>query len=126
MTRVLMIALAGGIGAALRYGVVVGMHRFWGGVFPLGTMTVNIIGCLLIGFLVTMFAGSWQLDTNLELAIIVGLLGGFTTFSSYGLDMLKMVDSNRFFIAGSYFVLSNALGFFAAWGGSRLATILAK
>ncbi len=113
--------LGGGIGAALRW--VVSSNVQHNGAFPLGTFVVNMIGCLLIGIL------SVYLIQNTEkwnLLLVVGFLGGFTTFSSFGLDMFKLIQKEQISILLMYFTLSNILGLIFVVLGHKATTLLIK
>jgi fluoride exporter len=113
---VLWIMLGGAVGTGLRYGV--GQSVGGANQFPIGTMTVNLLGCLLIGALATLFSQMADLSETLRLAILVGFLGGFTTFSSFGLDTLRLLESGRIGAAVTYVVISNGVGVFAVWFGA--------
>lgn len=85
LLRVLMIALGGAVGTLFRYGTSLALLRVTERLrFPLGTLTVNVVGCFGIGYLQAAFAARWIGREDLRLALVVGVLGGLTTFSSYG------------------------------------------
>ena len=85
-----VVFLGGGLGAALRHGVNRLAMHWWGTAFPFGTLLVNVIGCLAMGLLVGLFAAYTGTSQQLRLFFTVGLLGGFTTFSAFGLDALTL------------------------------------
>lgn len=87
----------------------------------MGTLIVNVIGCFAIGVLAQLFSGTWQVREEVRLAVIIGLLGGFTTFSSYAFESFALFESGERMSAVMNVVLSNALGLLAAWGGFALA-----
>jgi len=89
MKDLLAIMLGGGIGSVCRYLVSTGLNRRFGGSFAWGTMTVNLLGCLLIGFLVGLVDRS-ILPKEYRLILVTGFLGGFTTFSSFALESVGM------------------------------------
>lgn len=124
MLRLLLIFVAGGCGCLLRYGVAGWLQRLANGSFPLGTLAVNVIGCVAIGFLASLFTGPVLLREEYRLAILVGLLGGFTTFSTYGYETISLTNDGQFALAGLSLLLSNGLGLAAAWGGARVATMM--
>jgi len=124
MFRFLLIFLAGGCGCLLRYGAAGWVQRLANGSFPLGTFAVNVVGCVAIGFVASVFTGPVLIREEYRLAILVGLLGGFTTFSTYGYETISLTDNGQFALAGLNLLLSNGLGLAAAWGGSRLATMM--
>lgn len=119
--RLVLIAVAGGVGSLLRYGVAGWTQRLSGGSFPFGTFCANVIGCLLIGFLTAAFAGRWSIRPEYRTAILVGLLGGFTTFSSFSLETFNLLNDGQFARAVSNVVASLAAGLTATWFGYRLA-----
>jgi CrcB protein len=124
MLRLLLIFVAGGCGCLLRYGAAGWFQRLANGSFPLGTLAVNVIGCVAIGFVASLFTGPVLIREEYRLAILVGLLGGFTTYSTYGYETMSLTNDGQFALAGLNLLLSNGLGLAAAWGGTRLATIM--
>ena len=124
MFRLLLIFFAGGCGCLLRYGVAGWAQRFTNSSFPTGTLAVNVIGCLALGFLATFFTGPVFLRTDYRLAILVGLLGGFTTFSTFAYETIMLTDDGQFTLAALNLLLSNALGLVAAWLGTRLTLVI--
>jgi len=123
VSKLLFIAMGGAVGAVARYLVAGWAQSLTPGVFPLGTLTVNVVGCLAIGFLATVFAGPLLVREEYRLALLVGVLGGFTTFSTFGLETLALLQDREWGQATLNVVLSNALGLFAVLGGSRLAEL---
>lgn len=120
MSRLLCIALGGGIGALLRYGLSVWVHRGATPVFPWATLITNVCGCFLMGFLAQSVLAA-ELRETLRLALLVGLLGGFTTFSSFGFETLVLAKAGRLGLAGANVLLSNGAGLAAAGAGLWLA-----
>jgi CrcB protein len=91
----------------------------------LGTLFVNILGCALIGFVSAMLIGPLaQHRELLRLLLIVGVLGGFTTYSSFAMDSIELFDGGRIGHAMLYIILSNTIGLFAAWGCYRLGSAI--
>ena len=84
MYRITLIFAGGGAGSVLRYLVQGWVQRLSGASFPLGTVIVNISGCLVIGLLAGMFFGPRPINEDYRFAILTGILGGYTTFSSFG------------------------------------------
>ena len=117
------VMLGGAVGSALRYGVSLAMGNKLGPDFPFGTLSVNVLGCLLIGLLGVLMTGPWALREELRLAVLVGGLGGFTTFSTFGSDTLALLDQGRWSAALLYVSVSNIAGLIAVWLGSRLARL---
>ncbi|MBN1488722.1 MAG: fluoride efflux transporter CrcB [Phycisphaerae bacterium] len=119
--KVLVIAAGGGAGALLRYGLAGWAQGLTHGAFPVGTAVVNVLGCLLIGFFGVALAGPLAVREEIRLAVLVGLLGGFTTFSTFGFETLLLLNDGQWRPALANVLLSNCLGLIAAWGGYRLA-----
>lgn len=121
MTRILLIAAFGGVGSVLRYVLSTAVQRLQGGAFPWGVLTVNVLGCFVAGVLAAMFAGRWADREELRLAVMVGLLGGFTTFSAFGVDSFELLRTGRAGWAVLNVALSVGLGLAGVWAGWRLA-----
>jgi len=119
MYRVALIAVGGGGGSVLREFTQGWVQRLSGGSF-LGTLIVNISGCLVIGFLGGLFFGPWPIDEDYRFAILTGVLGGFTTFSSFGWETMKLSDDGEFLYAGLNVALSVFVGLVAGWLGKQL------
>jgi fluoride exporter len=124
MYRLLLIFIAGGSGCLLRYGLGGWMQRLTGGTFPVGTLAVNLIGCLAIGFLAALFTGPMLIREEYRVMILVGLLGGFTTFSSFAHETVMLLTDGQLGLATLNVVLSNGLGLAGAWLGARLAVAI--
>ncbi|HEX3559979.1 MAG TPA: fluoride efflux transporter CrcB [Pyrinomonadaceae bacterium] len=124
MLRVLAIGLAGLIGTLCRYWLSGVMARRYGETFPAGTLAVNVAGCLLIGFLFYLFQERYVASETTRTVVLVGFLGGFTTFSSYGLQTFTLLRDGEFAYAAVNVVASNLLGLLSVWGGYTLAKVL--
>ncbi len=119
MVKILVIAVGGGAGAVGRYLLAGWTQQLVGWTFPLGTLAVNVFGCLLIGVLGAAFGGPHLVRQEYRLLLMVGLLGGFTTFSTFGLETMALVNEGQFASAGVNVLLSNGLGLLAVWIGYR-------
>ncbi len=121
MTKLLLIAAGGGVGAVFRFLIAGWVQRGSTG-FPIGTLTVNVVGCLVIGFFGALAASSGErLTPELRFALMIGMLGGFTTFSTFGLETIELAREHEFVKAALYIALSNAIGLAAVWLGYRLS-----
>lgn len=120
MVRLILIFAAGGLGSLLRFAVAGWMQRY-GGTFPLGTLTVNVVGSIVIGLAATLLSGPVLVRPELRLALLVGLLGGFTTFSSYSWETVSLLQEGQWRYALANVGLSNTLGLAAAWLGMRIS-----
>jgi len=115
MLQLALVFLGGGLGSLLRHGVALGVDAAHGQHdperFPLATLLVNVIGCVLIGAA----SGWFGRREPLRLLLMVGLLGGFTTFSSFGLDTVRLFNAGQPAKAVWYVVLTNAAGLLGVW-----------
>jgi len=105
----LVVFLGGGAGSLSRYLLSVWVGSLWDGSFPLGTFLINLIGCFLIGFLGGL-SEKTTLDPNLRLLLQTGFLGGFTTFSSFGLETVQLFRKGEGVVATANVLGSNLLG----------------
>ena len=115
-----MVAFGGAIGSVLRYSTGIVMGHFFGSAFPYGTLTVNIIGSLVMGIMAGLGAFVWQWPEPFRVFFMVGLLGGFTTFSSFSLDVLTLVDRGEPVLAMDYVFISVVASLFAVFAGLSL------
>lgn len=119
--NMLLLATAGGaIGAGTRHLVNVGMARAFGTAFPWGTLTVNIVGSLLMGILVELLVLRYSGSAPLRAFLGTGFLGGFTTFSAFSLDLYAMTERGDAALALAYAVGSVVVGLGALYAGIAL------
>jgi fluoride exporter len=111
---------AGALGTGLRVIVAESVQARLEGGFPFGTLVVNVLGCLLIGALGAALEGSEAVSESTRRAVLLGLLGGFTTFSSFARDGLSLLEAGRLGEAVLYVMLSNGLGLLAVFCGARI------
>ncbi|MEK7991457.1 MAG: fluoride efflux transporter CrcB [Thiotrichaceae bacterium] len=120
MLQMTVIALGGALGALMRFWVSTGFYTLFGRDFPYGTLAVNLIGSLLMGFL-----SIWMLDKVLapewKMAVLVGFLGAFTTFSTFSLDTFYLIESEAYFKALLNIFSNVSLCILAVWMGMLLA-----
>jgi fluoride exporter len=124
MTKTILIGLAGLIGTLLRYWLSGFVARRYGETFPVGTLVVNVIGCLIAGAVFNLTEERFLVNPTLRTVILIGLLGGFTTFSSYGLQTFTLLRDGEFGFASLNIVVSNVLGLFMVWIGYSLIKAL--
>jgi fluoride exporter len=124
MLNVVMVALGGAIGSALRYGVNLSARALVGNDFPWGTLTVNVLGSFLMGLLVSILTERFIDQPDLRLFLATGVLGGFTTFSAFSLDVLGLIQRGQNAIALVYVLASVALSIFAVFGGFMVSRAL--
>ena len=114
----LWVAGGGALGSALRYGLALGVQRRLGAGWPFGTLAVNLLGSFLIGWAFHLLVSREILAEGPRLFIVAGLLGGFTTFSAFSLETLRLLQEGAWPLAA----LSTAGGLLAAWAGFQLAS----
>ena len=116
---IVWIAVAGAIGTLCRYALGRWVLSMTGGTFPWGTFAVNAIGCLLIGLVAGSIEKEALVSPVVRLTVIVGFLGGFTTFSSFALEGYSLVHTHHWVTACGYVMLTNVTGFALVWAGHR-------
>lgn len=119
LARLAWIGIGGAVGSVLRYLLAGWVQRDVVG-FPLGTLAVNVLGCAVIGYLSESFLES-SISPTYRTAILVGLLGGFTTFSAFSLETLKLGELRQYGLAIANVIGSLTLCLSAAWAGQRIA-----
>jgi CrcB protein len=117
---ILAIAAGGAAGAVGRYALGGLVQAMTGAVFPVGTLAVNVLGCLLIGILGAVFAGPHLVGEPWRMALLVGLLGSFTTFSTFGWETFELINDGQVARAGLNVLASVTLGLAAVWLGYRI------
>ena len=113
----LIVFVGAGIGGALRHGVNVGATKLFGYGFPFGTLIVNVVGSFLMGLLAGFFAYRAGVPQHVRLFLTTGILGGFTTFSTFSLDAALLVERHSFGIAAGYMIGSVAAAVAALFFG---------
>jgi len=124
MLKLTLIFLGAGTGGVLRFWLGGLVQNWWGPTFPLGTLLVNISGCLLMGFLFTTWTGPVPVRPEVRDAVLIGVLGGYTTFSSFGRETMALASDGEWGRAGLYVLGSVALSLAAVWAGAAVATKL--
>jgi CrcB protein len=114
------VAAGGAVGSAARYIVTVLVQRTFGTGFPWWTMSVNVIGSFIMGVIVTSIALRWSVGQVGQAFLMIGILGGFTTFSAFSLDVATLVERNATATAGGYVLTSVVLSIGALFGGMAL------
>jgi len=117
MQKTMFIALGGLVGTLFRYWLSGGVARQYGETFPWGTMVVNLVGCFLAGVVFYVTEERFLLSPTLRTVLLIGFLGGFTTFSSYGLQTFTLLRDGEFGLATLNVAASNVLGLFMVWTG---------
>ena len=120
----LLIAVGGAAGSLLRYLVGGVVQRMSAGVFPVGTMFVNVSGCFLIGVLLRQFL-NMQISPELRALLIVGFCGGFTTFSTFSAETVGLIEGGEYARATGYVILSVGLCLIATVAGMTAMRLVA-
>jgi len=110
VTRVLWIGVAGFFGAIARYALEGVVSRRTGGQFPWGTLVVNVSGCFVLGVLFTLLTERFAPHPNVRTALTIGFLGAYTTFSTFSLETVRLIEDGAVWLAGANVAASLALG----------------
>lgn len=113
MLKVLYVGVGGFIGAALRYIISINTPKMFGSQLPYGTLIVNVVGGLLIGFIMEYSLSTNLISNNLRLFLTTGILGGLTTFSAFSYESISLFSSGKYFLAS----LNIFLNLFLSLGG---------
>ncbi len=116
MVKLALIFIGSGMGGMLRFLLSLAVHAVVRTSFPLGTLIVNITGCLAIGFLAVALGGPMAREEHRAL-LIIGLLGGYTTFSTFGRETMSLLHNGQIAGALANILLSNLLGLVGVWVG---------
>lgn len=120
MNSLLAIAVGGAGGAVLRYGCSQGVHVLLGRGFPYGTLAVNVFGSLLMGFLFVLLSEREFVAAEWRALLLIGVLGSFTTFSTFSIETLNLVEQGELIKAGVNIIFSVALCLIGCWMGILL------
>jgi CrcB protein len=121
--NVVYVALGGALGSVARYLLTVAVHRYTAAGFPYGTFTVNIIGCAVFGVIIGLAEHRIDLTPAVRAFFLVGVLGGFTTFSAFTFDTLELLRTAAFFRATFNVLGQITLGLAALWLGYSIASV---
>jgi len=119
--KYLLVVVGGGIGSLARYLAGTAIMTRFGGRFPLGTLAINVTGSFLIGLLMTYFTERLAPSTNWRPLLVVGFLGGYTTFSSFEWETYSAVRDGGLWLGLLNIAGSVVLGYTAVWLGATLA-----
>ena len=120
MIRLVYVAIGGAIGAILRYETSGLAYKIFGPTFPYGTLSVNIIGSFFIGLLFELLEDT-ALSPDIRMLIFVGILGAFTTFSSFSLETINLLRDGEMWLGSWNIILNNVLGITGAMVGIFVA-----
>lgn len=119
--KILSVAIGGSLGAVARYLINISPLTGAAGKFPLPTFVINITGSFLIGFLMIVLADKFDVSENIRMAVIVGFLGAFTTFSTFEMEIFGLIREREFVTGFLYLFLSVLVGFVGVVAGVALA-----
>ena len=109
MSMVFAVACGGAIGAMGRYFISNYFQTVAGNTFPLGTLTVNVLGCAILGVLFAALSSIWAPSQEIRAFLTVGMMGAFTTFSAFSLEVVLMIERAQWVLAGTYIIASVVL-----------------
>lgn len=124
MQRLLLIGLAGFVGTIARYWLSGWTARRFGETFPVGTLVVNLLGCFFAGLLAYLLFERFLVSQTTRTVLLIGLLGGFTTFSSFGLQSFNQLRDGEVGLALLNIFVSNAAGLLMVWLGYTMAKVV--
>ena len=125
MKSYLLIALFGALGTVARFSVIQITPKIFQTIFPIGTITVNLLGCFLIGLVSGILDTKFMsIDENFKNYITIGFLGGFTTFSSFTQDFFNLINNSSYLLAFAYIFVSVFLGLLMFYVGDKLIHII--
>lgn len=124
MLNIVLVAIGGAIGSVARYLVGVWGVKLAGPNFPWGTITVNVVGAFLIGLMVEMVARRFDASSEVRVFIVTGIIGGFTTWSSFTLDAVVLFERGDLGLAAVYMLASLVVSFAAIFAGLALGRAL--
>ncbi|MCZ4693078.1 fluoride efflux transporter CrcB [Ancylomarina euxinus] len=120
LRTLLLIGLGGFLGSISRFLIALGVNRIFQSVLPVGTLAVNILGCLLIGIIYSLAEQKNMLSPELRIFLGVGFCGGFTTYSSFAFDKFGLIKAGDFLMLSVYVGASVFLGLLAVYLGSQI------
>jgi CrcB protein len=124
MPVIVGVALGGALGASARYGLDRLIDRSSSAVFPVSTFVINVSGCFLIGVVSAALVDRHHLPAWLRVGLVVGVIGGYTTFSTFAQEALDLGELHHVAIAAAYVVASVTVGLVAVYAGAKLGKVL--
>ena len=122
--QLILVTMGGGIGSVFRYLTSIWVAKHFPHTFPISTLVVNVIGCFVMGVLINMSGKYAFFGNGLRALLIVGFCGGYTTFSTFSAENLRLYETGSYGILVFYVTASIILGFAALWLGSFLSKMI--
>jgi len=119
-----IIGIGGFLGSIFRFLTDYFISKSFPHIFPFGTLTVNIVGCFLIGTIYSLAEKENLMTNEMRLFLVTGICGGFTTFSAFAMDNLKLINSSAIWMSIIYIVLSVLLGILGVFAGINISRLL--
>lgn len=120
----LFVALGGALGASARHAVGMAATHITSGPIPFGTFTVNIVGSILLGVLAGLMTFTWSPSPELRAFLVVGVLGGFTTFSAFSMEIVLFIERDRLGLAALYIGATVLISVAGLFGGLKLTRMV--
>ncbi len=124
MFKAFLVFIGGGIGAVFRYLLAGWIYRLMGTDFPYGTLVVNLTGCFIIGFFMTIAEDRFLISSSFRIFVAVGIIGGFTTFSTFNFETLELLKDGAVMLALLNVGASVILGLSATWIGALIGRVI--
>jgi fluoride exporter len=123
LLKYLLIGTGGFIGSVLRYWTSVNAYKIFGEKFPYGTFAVNVMGCLLIGFIAEVSENRFLISPEIRTFLMIGFLGGYTTFSTFGYETFMLIQDKDYVTAFLNILLSVVVCLASVWIGTLIAKL---
>jgi len=117
MNQIVAIGIGGALGSMARFGLSTWVYALLGRNFPYGTFVVNVLGCLAMGVLFVLFTERFSDSSVLRAGVLIGVLGGFTTFSSFSIETFNLIEQGEAAKAGLYVLSSTLVCVVSTWAG---------
>lgn len=123
MLKYLLIGTGGFLGSVLRYWTSVNAYKIFGENFPYGTFVVNVLGCLLIGFIAEISENRFLVSPEIRIFLMIGFIGGYTTFSTFGYETFVLLQGKDYLTAFTNIFFSVIVCIASVWIGTQLAKL---